>query len=91
MATDDKSAEQATTDETQATATSGRRNAAADTAPVQTDPSRLVAGEWVERARPIFNTSPHMVRGALYGSKQADYSEDEVRALLDAFSVTEGT
>jgi hypothetical protein len=61
----------------------------------QTEPDsgepKLDASAWAERARSVFKQSPHAVRGALFGQEGTEWTEDEVRAALDEFSVREGT
>lgn len=60
-----------------------------DTAPPAA-PLELTKAGWLERSR-MFGAGPHAVAGALH-DRAADerISEDDVRAALDEFSVTEG-
>jgi hypothetical protein len=66
------------------------QTAQADTAPGPVDELVLDVEGWAERARAAFKTSPHALRGALFGQEAETWTEDEVRKLIDEFSVREG-
>jgi hypothetical protein len=80
--------------------TSGKAPAAADPSkqtppPAQVaqanEPVKLTKSAWQERARTVFEASPHALAGALHDKADDEtISEDDVRSALDEFSVAEG-
>lgn len=78
------------TDKSDTAGKPSQRSAAEQSSPAVAE-QRLGVGGWQERSRGTFGASPHAVAGALAGQDASDFSEDEVRQLLDEFSVREGT
>lgn len=67
------------------------QNPAAE-APAAPDQLAHTAAEWRERARAVFDVSPHVMAGALFGANPtAVLTQNVVQDLLDEFLVREGT
>lgn len=51
----------------------------------QVEVSRYLREELLTNAEAIFNVKPEVIAGALHGNKQAEFTVDEMRKLIDSF------